>query len=90
MVWYGIGAWTLGVFACRWNILGFPRILPGPGHKTPNKPQGFEWVRAEFPIFRNSRKHLWLHEKLLTISFEWWAIGQSPVKNKSINKGRKI
>ena len=46
MVWYGIGAWTLGVFACRWNILGCPRILPGPGHKTPNKPQGFEWVRA--------------------------------------------
>ena len=26
--WYGIGAWTLSVFACRWNILGCPRILP--------------------------------------------------------------
>ena len=45
LVWYVIGAWTLGVFACRWNILGCPRILPGPGHETPNKPQGFEWVR---------------------------------------------
>ena len=27
MVWYGLGAWTLGVFACRWNILGCPDMF---------------------------------------------------------------
>ena len=43
MVLYALCVWTLRIFTCHWNILGCPRRLSGPGHKTPNKPQGFDW-----------------------------------------------